>query len=69
MVYYTLRQKIKRQFLITKNKETAEDFMKLLSIIIPSFNEEKNIPNTTKVLSELLEKENINYELIFVTDG
>ena len=30
--------------------------MKLLSIIIPSFNEEKNIPNTTKVLSELLEK-------------
>ena len=69
MVYYTLRQKIKRQFLITKNKDTAEDFMKLLSIIIPSFNEEKNIPNTTKVLSELLEKENINYELIFVSDG
>ncbi len=43
--------------------------MKLLSIIIPSFNEEKNIPNTTKVLSELLEKEKINYELVFVSDG
>lgn len=43
--------------------------MKLLSIIIPSFNEEKNISNTTKVLAELLEKEKINYELIFVSDG
>ncbi len=43
--------------------------MKLLSIIIPSFNEEKNIPNTTKVLAELLEKEKIEYELVFVSDG
>lgn len=43
--------------------------MKLLSIVIPSFNEEKNIPNTAKVLSELLEKEKIPYELIFVSDG
>ena len=34
--------------------------MKLLSIIIPSFNEEKNIPNTSKVLADLLEKEKIN---------
>ena len=43
--------------------------MKLLSIIIPSFNEEKNIPNTSKVLADLLEKEKIEYELIFVSDG
>lgn len=43
--------------------------MSLLSIVLPSFNEQKNISNTAKVLSELLEKENINYELIFVSDG
>lgn len=43
--------------------------MKLLSIIIPSYNEEKNIPNTTKVLADLLEKEQIEYELIFISDG
>ena len=43
--------------------------MKLLSIIIPSYNEEKNIPNTTRVLSEMLNKENIEYELIYISDG
>jgi len=43
--------------------------MALLSVIIPSYNEEKNIPNTSKVLSELLEKNEIDYELIFVSDG
>lgn len=43
--------------------------MKLLSIIIPSYNEEKNIPNTTKVLADLREKEQIEYELIFISDG
>ena len=43
--------------------------MALLSIIIPSYNEEKNIPNTAKVLSTLLEKEQIEYELVFISDG
>lgn len=43
--------------------------MALLSIILPSYNEEQNIENTAKVLSDLLEKEKINYELIFVSDG
>lgn len=43
--------------------------MALLSIILPSFNEQKNIANTSAVLSELLEKEQIDYELIFVSDG
>ncbi len=43
--------------------------MALLSIILPSYNEKKNIENTAKVLSELLEKESIEYELIFVSDG
>ena len=43
--------------------------MALLSIILPSYNEEQNIANTAKVLSELLESEQIDYELIFVSDG
>lgn len=43
--------------------------MALLSIVLPSYNEESNIANTEQVLSALLEKENIPYELIFVNDG
>lgn len=43
--------------------------MSLLSIILPSYNEEQNIENTAKVLSELLQKEQIEYELIFISDG
>lgn len=43
--------------------------MALLSIVLPSYNEEQNIANTAKVLSELLEKEKIEYELIFINDG
>lgn len=43
--------------------------MSLLSIILPSYNEEQNIANTAKVLAGLLEKEEIDYELIFVSDG
>lgn len=43
--------------------------MPLLSIIIPAFNEETNIENTTKVLKELMEREKLNYELIFISDG
>jgi len=43
--------------------------MALLSIVLPSYNEEQNISNTAKVLSELLEKEQIDYELVFVSDG
>ncbi len=41
----------------------------MLSIILPSYNEVSNIGNTEKVLRELLEKERIPYELIFVSDG
>ena len=43
--------------------------MSILSVILPSFNEEKNIANTAKVLAELFVKEQIDYELIFVSDG
>lgn len=43
--------------------------MALLSIVLPSYNEEQNISNTAGVLSELLETEKIAYELIFINDG
>lgn len=41
----------------------------MLSIILPSFNEEQNILNTAEVLKNILTEENIPYELIFVDDG
>lgn len=43
--------------------------MAVLSIVLPSYNEEQNIANTAKVLSDLLEQEKIDYELVFVSDG
>lgn len=43
--------------------------MALLSIVLPSYNEEQNIANTAKVLAELLEQEKMDYELVFVSDG
>ena len=41
----------------------------LLSVVIPSYNEEGLIHLTSKTLSSLLEESNIPYELIFVDDG
>lgn len=43
--------------------------MALLSIVLPSYNEEQNIANTANVLAQLLEQEQIDYELVFVSDG
>ena len=43
--------------------------MALLSIVLPSYNEEQNIAHTALTLSELLTQEQIEYELIFVSDG
>ncbi len=43
--------------------------MSLLSIIIPSYNEEGNIKNTNAVLRKILEEGNIEYELLFISDG
>ena len=41
----------------------------MLSVIIPSYNEAGNIPKTASVISKLLDKENIDYEIIFINDG
>jgi len=41
----------------------------MLSVIIPSYNENENISNTASVIAEILSKEKIDYELIFIDDG
>ena len=41
----------------------------MLSIILPSYNEEKMIPIAAKRLGVILSGENIDYELLFVDDG
>lgn len=43
--------------------------MSLLSIVLPSYNEEQNIENTARTLAQLLEKSQIEYELVFISDG
>lgn len=42
---------------------------KLLSIILPSFNEQDNIPHTFEVIDSILVSASIPYEMIFVDDG
>ena len=41
----------------------------LISLVIPSFNEEENIDNTVNTLKTILGPEDFDYELIFVNDG
>lgn len=41
----------------------------MLSIIIPSYNEENNVERTAQRVGEVLQSENIDYEMIFVNDG
>lgn len=41
----------------------------LLSIVIPSYNEEDNVQNTAKTVLDIMDKAHINCELIFVSDG
>ena len=43
--------------------------MALLSVVLPAYNEEMNIANTAKTLSDLFEQEEIEYELVFISDG
>lgn len=42
---------------------------KLLSIIIPAYNEQDNIQRTYETIRDLLVKNNIPFELLFVDDG
>ena len=41
---------------------------KMLSVVLPAYNEEQMIKKTSQVVGALLEKEQIPYELVFVND-
>lgn len=41
----------------------------MLSIVTPAYNEEKMIHKTAETISGILEKEDIEYEILFVNDG
>ena len=43
--------------------------MSLLSVVIPSYNEEENIESTAKTIGDILAEAGIDYELVFVSDG
>ena len=43
--------------------------MSRISIVIPAFNEEENVPLICNILESVLEKGNINYDIIVVDDG
>ena len=43
--------------------------MPSLSVVLPAYNEEENLARTVEVLSGLLEREKIDFELLFVDDG
>ncbi len=41
----------------------------MISIIIPSYNEQDNIPVAAQRVSSLMQENNIDYEIVFVNDG
>ncbi|MBS7007102.1 glycosyltransferase family 2 protein [Anaerostipes sp.] len=43
--------------------------MKTMSVVLPAYNEEQMIEKTARTISEIMEKEEISYELVFVNDG
>jgi len=43
--------------------------MPLISIILPSYNEKQNIRHTAERLTEICEKNQIEFELVFISDG
>ncbi len=43
--------------------------MKLLSFVIPAYNEEENIEHTFNVISDLMVKNSVPHEFVFIDDG
>ena len=52
-----------------ESRDAQEDAMSLISIVLPSYNEEDNILRAVDRLSEVLAPEGVRWELIFVNDG
>ena len=42
---------------------------RLLSIVIPSYNEQGNIEHTAEVVTRIMQENNIPFEMVFVNDG
>lgn len=42
---------------------------KMLSIVLPAYNEEQMIKKTAKIIGKIMKEEEIPYELVFVNDG
>lgn len=43
--------------------------MKMLSVVLPAYNEEKMIVRAAQEVGKVLENARISYELVFVDDG
>ena len=43
--------------------------MALLSLIVPSYNEQQNIERTAKTLVSIMDEHQIDFEIVFVSDG
>ena len=41
----------------------------MLSVIIPAYNEQDNVPRAASAISKLLSAHCIDYEIIFINDG
>lgn len=51
------------------NRRLSKENGTVLSVIIPSYNEEGNIEKTASVVGKLLQDNKIDYELVFINDG
>lgn len=47
----------------------GQENVEVLSVIVPSYNEEGNVEKTAAVVRQLMEKNSIDYEIVFVNDG
>jgi len=57
------------EYLVQKSVKTIMRRFSMLSLIVPSYDEEQNIFLVTKTISQILQKHKISYEIIFVDDG
>ena len=41
----------------------------LISIVIPLYNEHESLPELTRWIDEVMQKNDLNYEVVYVDDG